>query len=274
MNFNRLTSLDLSNNTALQTLYCYGIGLTSLDISKNTALTYLQCSNNQLMSLDVSKNTALKDLQCLDNQLTTLDVSNNTALTYLRCENNYMANEPTGVEKLTLTTYRFLPQNVASAENTVAAEPTVIAGGKGSFELALAIPTAETFTATFDVALPDKFKLDTYNTTLADDLKSGYTLKITAKGDGVWTIAITPSGTRSATAVRDIVHIAYTVENGLADGAYDLKVKDLACTLANGTTVQQSELVIPVPFDSATASESVAATQVWANGGVSTVIVL
>jgi len=36
--------------------------LTSLDLSKNTALKILACARNKLTSLDVSKNTALTNL--------------------------------------------------------------------------------------------------------------------------------------------------------------------------------------------------------------------
>jgi hypothetical protein len=73
-NYNQLTSLDVSKNTALTDLSCYGNQLTSLDVSKNTALTHLACFVNQLTSLDISKNTALEWLDCGSNQLTTLDV--------------------------------------------------------------------------------------------------------------------------------------------------------------------------------------------------------
>ena len=38
---NQLTTLDLSNNTALTTLYCHSNQLTSLDLSANTALLFL-----------------------------------------------------------------------------------------------------------------------------------------------------------------------------------------------------------------------------------------
>ncbi|MDO5971709.1 T9SS type A sorting domain-containing protein [Flavivirga aquimarina] len=82
---NALTSLDVSNNTALTSLHCYSNALTSLDVSNNTALTNLRCYSNALTSLDVSNNTALTSLYCYSNDLTSLDVSNNTALTYLRC---------------------------------------------------------------------------------------------------------------------------------------------------------------------------------------------
>ena len=89
-NYNQLTSLDVSNNTALTALWCYDNQLTSLDVSNNTALTALQCQSNQLTALDVSNNTALTALWCNYNQLTTLDVSNNTALTVLGCYDNQL----------------------------------------------------------------------------------------------------------------------------------------------------------------------------------------
>ncbi|WP_251619901.1 BACON domain-containing protein [Odoribacter lunatus] len=108
-----LTSLDVSNNTALTKLYCnYNTQLTTLDVSGCAALEYLQCCNNTqltslnisgctaltflhsydtpLTSLNVSNCTALTQLVCANNQFTTLDVSNNTALTELQCDNNQL----------------------------------------------------------------------------------------------------------------------------------------------------------------------------------------
>ena len=62
--------------------------LTSLDVSQNTALTVLKCYSNRLTSLDVRGCTALKQLWCSSNQLTSLDVSQNTALELLYCNSN------------------------------------------------------------------------------------------------------------------------------------------------------------------------------------------
>lgn len=87
---NTLSSLDLSKNTALTTLYCEFNNLSSLDLSKNTALTTLTCYNNKLNSLDLSKNIALTTLNCSNNLLNTIDVSKNTALTALTCTNNFL----------------------------------------------------------------------------------------------------------------------------------------------------------------------------------------
>ena len=76
----------------LKSLYCGNNKLTSLDVSKNLALQELGCSDNPLTSLDVSQNTALEYLGCYENQLTSLNVSQNTALEYLDCHQNKLAS--------------------------------------------------------------------------------------------------------------------------------------------------------------------------------------
>ena len=89
---NELTSLDVSNNIALNSLICISNKLTSLDVSNNTALTTLQLTSNNVRYIDVSKNTALIELWCNDNGLTTLDISKNTALVSLRCDYNALTS--------------------------------------------------------------------------------------------------------------------------------------------------------------------------------------
>ena len=68
--------------------------MTSLDVSNNTALTYLYCHYNQLTSLDVSYCPALTDLLCYSNQLTSLDVSKCPLITWpkLGCGNQFDAS--------------------------------------------------------------------------------------------------------------------------------------------------------------------------------------
>ena len=55
---------------------CHDNQLTSLDVSQNTALTKLICHYNPLTSLDVSQNTALIALSFASNQLNCLNVKN------------------------------------------------------------------------------------------------------------------------------------------------------------------------------------------------------
>jgi uncharacterized protein (TIGR02145 family) len=89
---NQLTSLNVSDNTALKELHCDSNNLASLDISSNIDLIDLWCMSNQLTSLDVSDNTALKTLICENNQLTSLDVSNKAVLYFLDCNNNQLTS--------------------------------------------------------------------------------------------------------------------------------------------------------------------------------------
>ena len=85
-----LASLDLTKNTALQSLIFLNTQLITFDVSNCTELIGLMCGDNQLATLDLSNNTKLEYLSCGHNQLTTLDLSNNTKLEYLSCENNQL----------------------------------------------------------------------------------------------------------------------------------------------------------------------------------------
>ncbi len=88
---NKLTSINLSYNTALQNLNCSNNKLTSINLSYNTALQNLNCSNNQLTALYVSGNTQLKQLNCSSNSITKL-TANCKDLEVLKCDNNQIAS--------------------------------------------------------------------------------------------------------------------------------------------------------------------------------------
>ena len=90
--FCKLTTLDISNNTALKYLDCYKNKLTELDVSNCTALASLNCGYNQLTKLDISKCTSIGYLDCINNYLTELDVSQNTELEKIRCFGNQISN--------------------------------------------------------------------------------------------------------------------------------------------------------------------------------------
>ena len=79
--------------TALTSLHCHKNKLTSLNLSNNTKLSYLECGTNQLTSLDVSKNTELQTIWCNNNKLTALDLSKNTKLTSLYCFGNQIKDD-------------------------------------------------------------------------------------------------------------------------------------------------------------------------------------
>ncbi|MBO7139923.1 MAG: hypothetical protein J6W19_05040 [Prevotella sp.] len=65
--FNRLKTVDLSNNTKLKSLNIYGNQLTELDLSQNTLLENLYCYENQLTTLDLSQNKKLQAVNIAKN---------------------------------------------------------------------------------------------------------------------------------------------------------------------------------------------------------------
>jgi len=93
---NNLTSLDLSQNTALLELSCSENQLTSLDLSNNPLLVRLLCEYNQLTSLDLTHNPDLwGNLRLHDNQLTSIDlgeVSGNSLEIDIYLQNNQLTS--------------------------------------------------------------------------------------------------------------------------------------------------------------------------------------
>lgn len=85
---NQLEALDVSHNTALQSLICAMNNISSLDVSANANLRNLRCSINPIQSLNTSNNPNLEYLYCESNNLNSLDVSQNPDLIELYCTSN------------------------------------------------------------------------------------------------------------------------------------------------------------------------------------------
>ena len=101
-NVKTLGSLDVSNNTELQALYCSNCGLKKLDLSKNTMLRRLGCGGNSLSSLDLTKCTRLEELELYYmSTLKSLDLTKCTRLKTLTVGT-------TGITKLNLSNCRRL----------------------------------------------------------------------------------------------------------------------------------------------------------------------
>ena len=83
----QVSSLDITNATALKELYANGNKLTSINLTNNTELTTADLQNNKLASIDVSKNTNLTKLT-VSNQLSSIDISNCQSLQTLYLSDN------------------------------------------------------------------------------------------------------------------------------------------------------------------------------------------
>ena len=91
--YNQLTALDVSQNTALVELDCsINFSLSSLNLGQNSNLSEIRCMSNQLTNLDVTGLPNLTLLACSINQLTGIDVSQNPELTIFTCSNNQLTD--------------------------------------------------------------------------------------------------------------------------------------------------------------------------------------
>ena len=93
----QLTSIDLTKNPNIETLSMnLNMNLTSINLSNSTALRDLRVNSNALTALDLSAATNLEHVDCFQNQLTSLDVSGNTKLAHLNCAENQINALNTG----------------------------------------------------------------------------------------------------------------------------------------------------------------------------------
>ncbi|WP_458628940.1 hypothetical protein [Winogradskyella sp. PC D3.3] len=69
-------------------LFCHDNDLTTINVSNNTALRYLDVSDNALSSIDASAIVGLRQFDVSGNPMSSIDVSSNTALNSLYCYNN------------------------------------------------------------------------------------------------------------------------------------------------------------------------------------------
>ena len=91
---NKLTTIDVENNTAMTTLNCSkNSNLSSItDLSTCTKLTTLDISSCNFSSFNVSPFNYLQELNCYENKLTSLNVSGKTSLKRLLCYKNQLTS--------------------------------------------------------------------------------------------------------------------------------------------------------------------------------------
>lgn len=85
---NRLTEIDVSNNTALEELYLGSNEIEELDLSNNHQLKHLEVFINDLSELDISQSQLLENLYANKNDLTQIDLSRNPHIEELQLSDN------------------------------------------------------------------------------------------------------------------------------------------------------------------------------------------
>ncbi|MDY0781136.1 choice-of-anchor D domain-containing protein [Tenacibaculum sp. IB213877] len=90
----RVDGLSISDVTGLEVFenisqfHAMNNALTSIDLSQNTAITHLSLKNNNLTSLDLSANTALQTILIQQNGISTIDLTNHSSLVNFQCGGN------------------------------------------------------------------------------------------------------------------------------------------------------------------------------------------
>jgi uncharacterized repeat protein (TIGR01451 family) len=115
LNYNAFKTLDLSNNTLLEYVYCSYATVENLILGNNSNLKQLHCANSGLTALDVTQLPNLEQLICGErdrlfyyypiyistsnpNQLTSLDISQNPNLWNLNCSGNLITSLDTSAQ--------------------------------------------------------------------------------------------------------------------------------------------------------------------------------
>ena len=90
--YNRLTSLNLDNQTKLINLDLTGNNISSLDLSNCTNLESISISNNIISTLNITNVDYVKNFFCEGNLLSSLDLNSMFNLKNLICKNNLLIN--------------------------------------------------------------------------------------------------------------------------------------------------------------------------------------
>jgi hypothetical protein len=158
--------------------------------------------------------------------------------------------------------------------DTVSVTPNNI---RNMLEVAFEIPADEHFTATFTLTLPAGFVLNQQETALAPELRNDYRLSIMPVAGGGWTFEITPKPSAGSaaettlrvgeTGYRKVLDIAYTTDESVNEGSYEVKLQNIDITLSDGTVIHRDEISARVEID-ATGNAVVETAKVTYHNGI------
>jgi hypothetical protein len=140
-------------------------------------------------------------------------------------------------------------------EREVVVEAPKPEGNRGVIAVSLNLPADGSFSCTFTLTLPQGFVLDQSVTALADDLAADYQLDIALLSGNTWQIDISlksQQNLRAGTIYRNLVDVAYTIDESLPDGNHEVKLTDVELTMSDNTVIREDEIVVNVTTGSPT----------------------
>jgi len=136
--------------------------------------------------------------------------------------------------------------NVEMNNNT-----SINSNNQGGFDLNVNIPTDSISTGSITITFPDGFTLDENNTSL--NLSDLFDLVITKQDNSNWLFEIKPKTSKSATLRADdskaMLHIAYTTDESLETGTYNISVNNILFETPSGDYIPEPAITVPAVLD-------------------------
>ena len=136
----------------------------------------------------------------------------------------------------------------ALPSSVIVEEPQPIEeNGKGSIDVSFVLPGDFSITGSFRIELPAGYTLDEATTVLSETLAGLFKLIITAAGNNTWHIEIAPKNIRSSHALTDytkVMSVGYIVDQSVANGNYEIELKDIDMQLEDGTPIEQESITV------------------------------
>jgi len=119
---------------------------------------------------------------------------------------------------------------------------------KGSFDLDINIPVDSISNGSIIITFPEGFTLDDKNTNLTLDFAGNYTLTITKQENNSWLLEIKPKTLKSASLRADelkkMLQVAYTVDEKLQRGTYNISVNSILFETKGGNYIPEPAIIV------------------------------
>ena len=124
---------------------------------------------------------------------------------------------------------------------------------QGGFDLNVNISLDSISNGSLVVTFPEGFTLDAANTSLTLDFAGNFELKITKQENNSWLLEIKPKTTRNASLradeAKNMLHIAYKVDDKKPRGTYDISVNSILFETKGGNYIPEPAITLQSTVD-------------------------
>ena len=143
---------------------------------------------------------------------------------------------------------------------------------QGSFDVNVNIPIDSISNCSITITFPEGFTLDDKNTSLTLDFADLFDLIITKQDNNSWLFEIKPKTLKSASLRADevtkMLQVAYTVDEKLLRGTYDISVNSILFESKGGNYIPEPAITVPVQLNRwGVSNVKVESNNIWASGG-------